>query len=159
MSSDEDGAALMASFKSGRPRAPSLKKKQAFSPSNFVSDQSSADEVAPQRTRPVRRKAVAVKVPPIRNKHEYTYYPPQEEVARILREFDKHGQLMYEVRMIDGVKKQVREASIGHAWFGVKELASGKGLLPGSLGPWPIKSALTAVPFLFSFPLQPLIST
>jgi chromodomain-helicase-DNA-binding protein 4 len=54
------------------------------------------------------RKAVAVKPAPVRNRHDYTYYAPTEIVQKILRKYQKKGDLMYEIKLTDGITKQVR---------------------------------------------------
>ncbi|KAF2874432.1 PHD/FYVE-zinc-finger like domain-containing protein [Massariosphaeria phaeospora] len=106
MSSDEDGADLMAAFKRTAIGAPPRGRRQtSFSPGDFVSGESSGEDtrVAPDSM----RKLVAVKAPPVRNRHQYTYYEPKDAVERILREFQKRGELMYEVKLTDGRTEQV----------------------------------------------------
>ncbi|KAF2690124.1 hypothetical protein K458DRAFT_290576 [Lentithecium fluviatile CBS 122367] len=114
MSSEDDGADLMAAFKkSGRttpkPNAPPRTAQHStFSPGNFVSEQSSGDD-GPRKPAPRVgvRKLVAVRVLPVRNRHDYTFYEPKETVESIVREFQKKGDLMYEVKLASGITKQV----------------------------------------------------
>ena len=102
--SDEDEIDLMASFKKGakgqtrRPNARSLSKRS--------SDQESADEEVNNLQAPQR--LVAVQVPPVRNRNQYMYYDGQEAVQRVNRGFEKRGELMYAIELVDGTKKQVR---------------------------------------------------
>ncbi|KAF2274723.1 uncharacterized protein EI97DRAFT_434949 [Westerdykella ornata] len=111
MSSDDEEGNLMASFKRGG-RTRSIPRKQApLSPGDFVSsDESSAHDEAPARTgasTTVRKVAVAVRVRPVRNVEEYTYYEPAEEIERINREYGKSGQMMYEVVLSTGQTRQI----------------------------------------------------
>jgi len=118
MSSEEDGADLMASFQMGaRPSAkaktsPGTTKQPSFSPGAFVSEQSSGEYGAQSRApRASVRKVVAVKATPVRNRSQYKYYEPKETVESILREYRKRGNLMFEVKLTGGVKKQVRSSA------------------------------------------------
>jgi chromodomain-helicase-DNA-binding protein 4 len=116
MSSDDDGADLMASFKKGERVKPSprAQEPQSFSPSNFISDQSSGDDAASKRSPVVARKAVAVRAAPVRNRSEYKYYEPVEEkLAKILREYSHKGDLLYEVKLVSGATKQVSKITRG----------------------------------------------
>ena len=97
MSSDEDGADLMASFKKGKGSGPSRTRKEpSVSPGMFFSeDESSATEggaSAVNQRRPTRKVAVAVRVPPMQHpRSEYTYHEPKETAERILREYARKG--------------------------------------------------------------------
>ncbi|KAF2642782.1 hypothetical protein P280DRAFT_506129 [Massarina eburnea CBS 473.64] len=111
MSSDDDGADLMAAFKKdgrGKP-TPRTRERTSFSPGNFISDQSSGeDDLVAKRPAPaVKRKAVAVRPSPVRNRHEYTYYAPVVTAEKIIREISKGKDLIYEVRLAGGHTKQV----------------------------------------------------
>ncbi|PVI04094.1 hypothetical protein DM02DRAFT_519327 [Periconia macrospinosa] len=109
MSSDDNGSALMAAFQSKGKRSapPSTRRQTSFSPGDFISDQSSATEGRRTTRKPMPpRKATAVKVAPVRNRHEYTYYEPRETVKKILREYDQRGTLMYTVKLDDGAIKE-----------------------------------------------------
>ena len=114
MSSEEDGAELMAAFKRGsgkktRTRTPQREAKElAFLPGNFISDQSSEENGTATKQSPVvTRTMVAVRAPPVRNRDEYTYYAPKEAVGSIVREFTKKGILMYEIKLKSSITKQV----------------------------------------------------
>lgn len=116
MSSDEDGSELMAAFKkkddrkliTARPKSP---EPAAFSPGNFISDDGSGGEehVTTVASLPKSRRAVCVRPSPIRNKHNYTYYEPQDEVHSILREFTRKGEIMCQVRLWNDKSKVVSE--------------------------------------------------
>lgn len=122
MSSDGDAADLMAAFKKGttqgntkgtakdpRQTTPSRRKQPSFSRGQFISDESSAeeDEGVSQLSLPSTRKVVAVRVRPVRNRSEYTYYEPKDTVVHIMREFRRKGEIMYEVKLTSGTTKQV----------------------------------------------------
>ncbi|KAF2193813.1 hypothetical protein K469DRAFT_712645 [Zopfia rhizophila CBS 207.26] len=114
MSSDEDGAGLMEAFQSrgSRNAAPRARKLASVSPGMFISDESSAAEedtsnFVSQSSKPVARKLVAVRVPPVRNRHEYTYYEPEESVEKVLREFRRGNELTYEIKLTDERTKTV----------------------------------------------------
>ncbi|KAF2130237.1 hypothetical protein P153DRAFT_430497 [Dothidotthia symphoricarpi CBS 119687] len=117
MSSEEDGVDLMAAFKKGGRKStrsstaapPELSKRASFSPGDFFSDQSSGGDddtiqvVLPAAT----RRAVCVRVRPVQDKDEYTYYEPQDEVERILRESNRGKELMYTVRLVGDQTKEI----------------------------------------------------
>jgi len=121
MSSDEDSASLMAAFKRGSEKysintsaatsskPPPSRRKPSFSPEQFISDGSSTDggEIRGQVPLLYKRKAVAVRAPPVRNRSEYTYYEPSEIVQSIVRKSQRRGKIIYEVKLIDGNTKQV----------------------------------------------------
>jgi chromodomain-helicase-DNA-binding protein 4 len=115
MSTDEDSADIMASFKKGtlaqgNKKNPLQTPKQAsLSTGDYVSEQSlGGDERATQTSPANVRKLVAVKPLPVRDRDQYTYYEPKETVESIIREFQQKGDLMYKVKLTDGVTKQVR---------------------------------------------------
>ncbi|CAO2655961.1 Nn.00g047640.m01.CDS01 [Neocucurbitaria sp. VM-36] len=114
MSSDEDGAQLMAAFKKqgGRNSSaapPKSPKPTPFSPGDFISDDGLADEehATTGASPPKSRIAICVRASPIRNKHEYTYYEPKDEVRGILRKFTRGREMMYEVRLWDNSTKVI----------------------------------------------------
>ncbi|RAR04447.1 chromodomain-helicase-dna-binding protein 4 [Stemphylium lycopersici] len=115
MSSDEDSAALMASFKkksSGESKvnatplwpARQSPKQASSSPGALFSKDGSVVHVqAPPR----KRRMLNVRIPPVTiNRAEYTYFEPKE-VKRILREFmGRKGDMVYEVSLSGtGLKK------------------------------------------------------
>jgi len=116
-SSDEDGADLMASFKKDAKRTtPTRSENQpSFSPSNFISDQSSGDDTS-KPSQNARQIFKAVVVSPIRNKHEYIYWEPRDDVQSILREYTKRGETMYEIKLTGGASKQVSCSSSNSIW-------------------------------------------
>ncbi|KAF1845477.1 chromodomain-helicase-DNA-binding protein 4 [Cucurbitaria berberidis CBS 394.84] len=104
MSSDEDGAELMAAFKKQGGRqstATSSNKPASFSPGDFISDDGSGGEEHHSQVGSSRkmRRALCVRPSPVRNKNEYTYYEPKDEVEGIIREFTRRGEMLYEVRL------------------------------------------------------------
>lgn len=112
MSSDEDGAQLMATFqKQTSQNAPSPQRKEQSSvpARDFILEHSSEAERGMSRAQSPRktRRALCVRVKPVENKDEYTYYEPRDEVEAIVREFSKRGKMLYEVRLSDGSAKQV----------------------------------------------------
>lgn len=109
MSSDEDGVQLMAAFK--RKSAPAPKAQPAvLSPAAFISDDGSDVEPNP-RTEIQRkpRRALEVRLSPVRNREQYTLYEPEDEIDSILREYNKRGTMMYGVKLWSGATKQVSE--------------------------------------------------
>jgi hypothetical protein len=111
MSSDEDSSDLMASFKRGNGSASAMRKQASVSPGMFFSEEESSagENHAPTLRHQAgnRRVAVAVKVPPVRNRSDYTYYEPKQVVHRILREYTRKGEIMYEVELPNGRTRQV----------------------------------------------------
>ena len=123
MSSDEDGAALMAAFKKKPPPGP--KANAALStprptPAREASDSpatmSMPDDMDEEftmhiETPPRKRRAVCVRIPSAKvKKAEYKYYEPQDEVEKILREFaGRKGEMIYEVRLSGDRVKQVSD--------------------------------------------------
>ncbi|KAF1833747.1 hypothetical protein BDW02DRAFT_370542 [Decorospora gaudefroyi] len=116
MSSDEDGAALMAAFKKKSPRrkssaTPLRPAKQAFfSPGALFSEDGSAEELGDSiavQTPPPRRRIAALRVSPVRNREEYTYYEPKDEVEGIIREFSKRGEMRYQARLFGDSTKEI----------------------------------------------------
>ncbi|KAF1945307.1 hypothetical protein EJ02DRAFT_451612 [Clathrospora elynae] len=123
MSSDEDGAQLMAAFKNKRPNSrkssaapPKPAKQRSFSPGAVFSEEDNSEDEADSNTingtTPSRsRKAVCVRVPPVQDKSQYVYFEPKDEVEGILREFSKKGgkkgEMLYEVKLFGDSTKQI----------------------------------------------------
>jgi hypothetical protein len=114
-SSDEDGVMLMAAFKKGgqtegnspmRKQESALVEKNTF---NRMSREDTSSEGSPPQPRQFKRALVAVNVPPVRRRHEYTYYEPKETVERILRESRRQGKYVYKIEIVGGTTKEVRE--------------------------------------------------
>jgi hypothetical protein len=77
-------AAFQGKGKGQRKAPPSTRKRSSFSPGNFISDQSSTvDEPKNKRAPAIRRKVVGIRVSPVRNRHEYTYYEPSVTAVKI----------------------------------------------------------------------------
>jgi hypothetical protein len=111
MSSDEDGAALMAAFqKKPGPIPISLEKAQSpVSATGSIPKLNSGAEDGASRTQtqPKTRQAVCVRVQPVQNRDQYTYFEPHDEVEEVLREFSRKGDMRYEVRLFGKASKQV----------------------------------------------------
>jgi hypothetical protein len=112
MSSDEDGAQLMAIFQKQTSRnapSPQRKEQPSVPARDLVLEHSPEAEGSMSRAQSPRktRRALCVRVKPVENKDEYTYYEPRDEVEAIVREFSKRGNMLYEVRLSDGSTKQV----------------------------------------------------
>lgn len=112
MSSGEDSGDLMAAFqgkgKGQRKAPPSTRKRSSFSPGNFISDQSSTvDEPKNKRAPAIRRKVVGIRVSPVRNRHEYTYYEPSVTAVKILREYERRGDILHSVKLSSGDTEEV----------------------------------------------------
>ncbi|KAF2739672.1 chromodomain-helicase-DNA-binding protein 4 [Polyplosphaeria fusca] len=111
MRSDGDGVDLLAYFQrrkaSNTPRA---RQEASISPGMFFSEESSADERHSNTNRsskPHTRTLVAVRVKPVKNRHEFIYYEPKEAVGQILREFNRKGEITYMVRLTTGETKEL----------------------------------------------------
>jgi hypothetical protein len=119
MSSDDDGAELMAAFKSRGARKaapPKIAEQPAQSPEASASGHNSEGESGRSLSNTSRtRRALCVRVEPIDDKEEYVYYEPKDEVEGILREFSKRkgGDLLYEVRLFGDKTKQVSDSGKG----------------------------------------------
>lgn len=111
MSSDDDDTAdLIASFK--KAGSVSAKKKPSSEPGEqprgFVSQQKSEDDRSKRPPRGTRRRVIAVRPSPVRNRDEYVYYEPKETAECILREYQRKGELRYDVKLVGGGTKEVR---------------------------------------------------
>jgi chromodomain-helicase-DNA-binding protein 4 len=125
MSSDDDPSALMAAFKKGappkkvlesrasRPAPPPRKQASSSSGQSILADESGNKNGGTSiQTVTLPRKAVAVVVTPVRNRAEYTYYEPQDTVDNIVREFQRKGHFMYEVKLTNGRIHKVSEYAL-----------------------------------------------
>jgi hypothetical protein len=117
MSSDEDGAELMAAFKKNAGlKATPVEKMQSPGPAK---EPTATHNSEPERSRsrassvPKTRRALCVRVRPILNKDEYTYFEPEDEVEEIIGEFSRRRDILYDVKLISGVSKQVSASSKG----------------------------------------------
>ncbi|RII05200.1 chromodomain-helicase-DNA-binding protein 4 [Alternaria sp. MG1] len=118
MSSDEDGAALIAAFKkkpAGRntsaPQAASL-EEASDSPATISLQDDTNDDLGFLRIEipPRKRRLLCVRIPRKQiRKAEYKYYEPQDEVEKVLQEASvgKKGEMMYKVKLFgsDRVKQ------------------------------------------------------
>lgn len=137
MSSDEDAGQLMAAFRKGgfsKPGASTrtstppprrstsrtspvrrepVKKRASIVLDNFLSDSSSASEnVMTAEPPPKVRRLVQIRPKPVQNRHEYTYYEPQDEVESIVRESTDNDDIAYMVKLVGGEIREVSEAAI-----------------------------------------------
>jgi hypothetical protein len=111
MSSDEDGAELMAAFKRNGARKPAQESTNVPS-STVAGDSTSASTPTPEdriesHDVPMPRRALCVRVKPVDKESEYVYYEPAEEAEEVIREFSRRGEVLYDVRLLDGATKQV----------------------------------------------------
>ena len=116
MSSDEDGAALMAAFKkNGASKAGAASAKPTTRPAvsspSTVSGNVSEEEgdIVNVESPPRTRRLAYVRAPPVRNKREYTYYEPQDEILAIEREYSRRGKMLYQVLLSGDTTKEVSE--------------------------------------------------
>jgi hypothetical protein len=121
MSSDDDPSALMAVFKKGAPKkapeseasrpAPPPRKQASSSSGQLILDDESENPNGGTGIQSVTsaRRAVAVRVGPVRDRAQYTYYEPQDTVDTIVRGFQRKGHSMYEVKLTNGRIQQVSE--------------------------------------------------
>jgi hypothetical protein len=112
MSSDEDGVALMASFKQKGSRKPAqVPSRQRASRSSEIamSEQSATIDGGNSQSEEVRlpRRAIGVRASPVHDREEFTYYEPQEEIECIVREFKRKGDMYYKVRLFGDTTKEV----------------------------------------------------
>ncbi|KAF2205548.1 hypothetical protein GQ43DRAFT_477250 [Delitschia confertaspora ATCC 74209] len=120
MDSDDElqsGADLIASFKAkGRTSAALACKAETPIPPPRVREYASS--AAPttvsrgsrQLSQPgtqIVRRAVAVRASPVRNPAEYKIYTPKETVQTILRDYQRKGKLMYQIKLTNGRTKDV----------------------------------------------------
>jgi hypothetical protein len=112
MSSDEDGAELMAAFKRNGAQKSAQSPTEALS--SFVAGDViteptlEAEEDRIESHDPSRpRRALYVRAKPVDNESEYIYYEPAEEVEEIIREFSRKGEVWYDVRLFGGGTRQV----------------------------------------------------
>lgn len=104
--SEDNEADLIAAFQKGAQRGP----QKSVSPSNFVSDEASANEESIwQRRRQTSQKLVAVRASPVRDRNEYIYYDGKDTVHRVRREITKRGNTFYHVEFVDGTDGQVSQ--------------------------------------------------
>ncbi|KAF2258008.1 hypothetical protein CC78DRAFT_538119 [Lojkania enalia] len=113
MRSDDDNVDHIAAFRSAKPKYPPRTREQpSVSPGMFMTEESSSADVESTsyrspRVNPTKRKVVAVRVPPVRNREEFVYYEPKKSVRGILREFQRQGNLMYEVKLVTGETEEI----------------------------------------------------
>ncbi|KAL6707679.1 hypothetical protein ACN47E_003800 [Coniothyrium glycines] len=114
MSSDEDGATLMAAFRKGGIRAKAAAPQPGGSstqrsptPAALVSRAEDAANSVSEAPSPQTRRLAFVRAPPIPNPNEYTYYEPQDEVVEVLKEYSRRGQMLYEVTYSSGETKEI----------------------------------------------------
>jgi hypothetical protein len=120
MSSDEDGATLMAAFKqNGHRKAAQLPSRQRISksPDVAMSERSATVDGSVSLPEEVHlpRRAICVRVKPVHDREEFTFYEPQEEIEDIIREFKRRGDMHYEVRLFGDTTKEVSARGKGRA--------------------------------------------
>ncbi|KAF2036763.1 hypothetical protein EK21DRAFT_106074 [Setomelanomma holmii] len=112
MSSDEDGAQLMAAFKrKGERKAARLPavEQESLIVANSVPEGSvdSKDRTSRALSPLKTRRALCVRVKRLDRTDEYVYHEPKDEVEGILREFSRKGDMLYEVRLFGDRTKQI----------------------------------------------------
>jgi hypothetical protein len=115
MSSDDDGAQLMAAFqrKDSRKAVPPTEPSRIASPVEPAEPNQDVEATSKDVEEPRVRRAVCVRVKPVSNRDEYVYYEPAEEVEEIVKEYSRRGDMLYEVKMTGDTKKQVSASSKG----------------------------------------------
>jgi hypothetical protein len=129
MSSDEDGAELMAAFKrkGARKAAPPPRTEVEATPVEDAVSEHTAEAEAEKELTPkplATRRAICVRVKPVSNGEEYVYYDPVEEVEEIVNEYSHKGDMLYEVKLVGNIQKQVSAAGKGKP---SESFESGKG--------------------------------
>ena len=74
---------------------------------NFLSDSSPGEDVVNAEPPPKVRRVLHVRPEPVRNRDEYTYYEPKDEVESIIKETTKKGDIIYEVKLVGGGMREV----------------------------------------------------
>lgn len=70
-----------------------------------------AEDAGNVESLPKVQRVLHIRPKPVKDKDEYIYYEPQDEVESILRESVKGGNIAYEVRLVGGGSREVSEAS------------------------------------------------
>ncbi|KAL5461724.1 hypothetical protein PMIN06_002014 [Paraphaeosphaeria minitans] len=103
---DDDEVDLMASFKKSA-EGPARGRKARSQTSGRDSSVEEMEHNRTQRTQQAPQKLAAVRVPPVHNRNQYIYYDGKDAVQRVRREFEKRGELLYDISLVDGTYKQV----------------------------------------------------
>ncbi|KAH6106182.1 hypothetical protein HBI81_252880 [Parastagonospora nodorum] len=95
MSSDEDGAQLMAAFqrKGSRKAAPPPEPSRIASPVEPAEPDQDVEATGRDAEEPGVRRALYVRVKPVSNRDEYVYYEPVEEVEEIVKGYSRRGDM------------------------------------------------------------------
>lgn len=106
--SEDDEHELMASFKKGAAKkGPTRGWKARSQTSARDSSVEETEHQRTQRTKQAPQKLLAIRVPPVQNREQYIYHDGQDAVQRVRRELEKSGELVYDVELVDGTRKQV----------------------------------------------------
>jgi hypothetical protein len=101
-----------SSSRTPSPKKQKLKQKRvSIAVENFLSDSSSGEDLDKAESPPKVRRLLQIRPSPVRNRNEYTYYEPRDEVESIVREFTTKGRVMYMVKLEGGAIKEVRGAA------------------------------------------------
>src|SRR4051812_41631876 len=150
MSSDEDGAALMAAFKK-KGTSDVLEKHTTSSPrAQSTNNDSGGDRTIMRAKTPLQKqRAVCVRVPTAKiNTADYTYYEPVDEVETIVREFAGKGKdLLFQVRLFGGRIKQVSGGTLQ-----LRDDPRGRVKVAGAMGELIRLYKLCLLPVSFSTP-------
>ncbi|KAH7396549.1 hypothetical protein DE146DRAFT_614275 [Phaeosphaeria sp. MPI-PUGE-AT-0046c] len=110
-SSEDDGAQLMAAFQRNGSRkepVPQVTQQPPLSRTVSSTDGTPEDrEDSTQAEQPSSRRAVCVRVPPVHHRDDYIYYEPRDEVEAVLRERSRRGEMLYDIRLVGGVRKEI----------------------------------------------------
>jgi hypothetical protein len=113
-----------SSSRTPSPKKQKLKQKRvSIAVENFLSDSSSGEDLDKAESPPKVRRLLQIRPSPVRNRNEYTYYEPRDEVESIVREFTTKGRVMYMVKLEGGATKEVRGAASPSNWERVRAVA------------------------------------
>lgn len=109
MSSSEDGEDLIAAFKKGEKVKSIAPSSKSGSDDDLIATfkKGGAMKSITTSPQPTTRKALCVRVLPVRNKEEYIFYEPKDEVVEIVREFSRRGIFNYEVKLLGNKTREV----------------------------------------------------
>ena len=99
-----------------RTPPPKKQKRVSIAVENFLSDSSSGEYLNNAESPSKVRRVLQIRPSPVRNRKEYTYFEPQDEVESILREITTKSRVMYKVRLEGGATKEVSEAATPSDW-------------------------------------------
>jgi hypothetical protein len=99
-----------------RTPPPKKQKRVSIAVENFLSESSSGEDLDNAESPSKVRRVLQIRPSPVRNRKEYTYFEPQDEVESIVREVTIKGRVMYEVTLEGGATKEVGETATPSDW-------------------------------------------